>query len=98
MIVPSHGLPTLSRGHSHDADMLEVHVAKFKMALRRRAAQENTGMAEIYRSEEVRHPEAARVFPGFLSIRASMYRRRKAGTPPIPDTLHSYAEFLMMPQ
>lgn len=98
MVVPNTSAPNLTRIHSHEPYVMEVHLAKFKMALRRRAGQENTGMAEIFRTEEIRHPDASRVFPGFASIRASMYRRRKAGNPPVPHNLQQYAELIMSPR
>lgn len=78
--------------HNHEPNLLEVQIAQFKTSLRYRSAISNDNICNIYREEEIRFPEAARVCGGFASVRSLMYRARKIGTAAIPHDLEEYAD------
>lgn len=88
------GRYTVTVDHNHRPDEVEYSVYKFREACKRRSAQENTSLLEIFREEQLRRPEAAQAAGDFQTVRSSMYASRRRGTPPIPTSLLEYQRFI----
>ncbi|GLV61304.1 hypothetical protein CBL_21126, partial [Carabus blaptoides fortunei] len=76
-------------------DDLAVETARFMTNLRRRSAEENTSLNIIFRDEQRRFPNAARNISGFISVKSSMARSRRLGTPPLPATLQQFHQLIL---
>ena len=83
-------LLSTNNNHNHEANEVEVGVAKVLCAMKERAKAETTSIPRIYQEgmqSVSQDADIAATLPTYCSIRTSLYSKRRERLPPLPSTI-----------